>query len=246
MKHRAIFIEGLPGTGKTTISEKLYELLIKQGIQAELLQEGDRIPSNLYNIAGIPKYDFNKNIDFILQTENYFFVDLGNCTKEETDLLQVYNLGDAFNQNISAQEYAACTLEWWQHWVENNIKESILILDSAFLQCPINEMAYRKASDAEIKEYIQSIAEIIRPFSPFCIYMRRKSAEISMTFAKSVKSEQWANRVDKFLADIDCLDVFERRYELESELVSLISNVVCDIDGHDWSDVDKKVQELYG
>jgi len=247
MTHKLIFIEGLPGTGKTTLSEKIFELLTKQCIQAELLQEGDKIPSNLYNITGIPNSvfaDFQKKIDFIAKTENYVFVDLGECEEEVAKQLQRYDIGNAFNTNISAQEYAHCTLEWWQNWANNNIKEPVLILDSAFMQCPINEMIYRKASDLEIKMYIQSIVEIIKPFNPLCIYLRRESAEIAIDFAKAVKSEQWAKRVDKFLTELGCLNVFERRFHLEQRYLPLVSNIVCDINGHDWSDVETKINAL--
>ncbi|MCL2420875.1 MAG: hypothetical protein FWD03_03380 [Defluviitaleaceae bacterium] len=248
MNHKMIFIEGLPGTGKTTLSEKIFEMYTSQGIQAGLLQENDAIPSNLYNVAGILKNDFASlqyDIDYITKTENYVFVNLSNCSVEAASQLQQYNLGDPFNPYISAQEYARSTLEWWQYWVDNNLTESVFILDSAFMQCPINNMIYRKAAEPEINAYIQAIAEIIKPFNPFCIYLCRENAKISMDFAKTVKSEQWAKRVDKFLADLDCLDVFDRRFDLERTLVALIPNIVCYINDHDWSDVDAKIQGLF-
>jgi len=248
MNYKMIFIEGLPGTGKTTLSEKIFEMFIKQGKQAELLQEGDKIPSNLDNIAGIPKTVFvglKNEINVITKTENYVFVDLENCSEEVTNQLRCYDIGDVFNPSVSAHEYAHCTLEWWQYWVNNNIKEAVLILDSAYMQCPINAMVYKKASDAEIKMYIQAITEIIKPYNPFCIYLRRESAKISIDFAKAVKSEDWAIRVEKLLDELDCLDVFERRFHLEQTLLSLIPNLVCDINGYDWSDVETKIQALF-
>jgi hypothetical protein len=106
-------------------------------------------------------------------------------------------------------------------------------------------MIYRKASDSEIKTYIQAIAESIKPFNPYCIYLRRESADISIAFAKTVKSEHWARRVEKLLGELGCLDVFERRFDLEQTLLSLVPNIVCNINGHDWSDAETKIQALF-
>ena len=54
-----IMIEGLPGTGKTTIAKWLNEYLDSQGIVAFLLLEGNKdIPCDFYEMAGIPNNDF--------------------------------------------------------------------------------------------------------------------------------------------------------------------------------------------
>jgi len=138
MNYKIIFVEGLPGTGKTTLTEQISNSLREKGIPVKMLQEGDRIPSNFNNIAGIPKNIIagsQEDMDVVAKTENYIFVDMDNCA-EKAKQLQCYDIGNAFNPHISAYEYARCTLEWWRYWVDNNIKESILILDSALLQCP--------------------------------------------------------------------------------------------------------------
>ena len=248
MNYKMILIEGLPGTGKTTLSEKIFELFAGQNLQVELLLEGnEKIPCNFYNIAAIPKsdfVDFGNDIAIITETENYVFVDLGCCGKEVANQLQRYDIGDEFNPFFSAHDYARCTLEWWQNWVNINIKESVLILDSAFMQCPINEMIFRKASNSEVKAYIQAIAEIIKPYNPFCIYLSRENAGIAIDFAKTVKGEHWAKGIEG-LAETSFPDLFERRFDLENILLSSVSNIVCDINGCDWSDAETKIQELF-
>jgi len=248
MDNKVILIEGLPGTGKTTLSKRIYDLLLKKGKLVELLlEENEKIPSNFYNFAGIPKNELSSflyPIPLIAETDNYVFINFGDCTEEIANKLQRYDVGNEFNKFITAQEYARCTLEWWQYWVKHNIKDSILILDSAFMQCPINEMLFRKVSDSEVKTYIQAIAEIIKPFNPVCIYLRREIAKIAIDFAKEVKGEQWAKGLDG-LADIGCPDLFERRFDLEYSLLPFVSNIVCNIDGYNWSDIDTKIKNLF-
>lgn len=247
MKYNLILVEGLPGTGKTTLSEKLYKLFAESGIQAELLLEtNEKSPSDFYNIAGIPKIDypnFSSEISPVTVTNNYVFVNLGHCTDEIASQLQRYNVGNEFNKFISAKEYARCTLEWWKNWVNNCTNESVMILDSAFMQNPINEMIFRKAANAEVEAYIQAISEILKPLNPICVYLRRENAATSIDFAKGVKGEHWAKGIDG-LADIGCSDLFERRFILENALLSLLPNIVCNINGYDWSDAETKIQEL--
>jgi len=247
MKYYLILVEGLLGTGKSTLSNQIFELIAEKCIQAELLlEENEKSPSNFFNIAGIPKTDFVNLVDetsIVTKTENYVFVNLGHCIDEEANKLQRYNVGDEFNKFISKQEYVSCTLEWWQSWVINCIKESVLILDSAFMQNPINEMIFRKATDSEIEAYIHAISKIIKPLNPICVYLRRENAKISIDFAKAVKGERWAKGIDG-LADIGCSDLFDRRFVIENKILSLIPNIVCNINGYNWSDSDKKVREL--
>ena len=247
MNYKLIFVEGLPGTGKTTLSEYIFNLLINHGIKTELLLEDNaKIPSNFRDIAGISK-NININVPFdncqVVETENYFFVNIRNCDDENATLLTKYDIGDEFNKLVSVQEYVQCTLEWWRYWVEVSIWDSVLVLDSAFLQCPINEMIFRGASDAEITEYIRCIAEIIEPYNPICIYLRRESAEIAIDFAKAVKGEVWAKGLDG-LEKIGCSDLFERRFSLENTLISEVPNIVCTITDFDWSDAIAKVKSL--
>ena len=248
MNYKLIFVEGLPGTGKSTLSERIHKLLVNQGIPAELLlEDNEKIPSNFCYVAGIPKCDFtNFSVDeaVINETDNYIFIDMRKCTEESARALQRYDVGDEFNEYISSQEYVYCTLEWWRSWVVNNATESVLVLDSAFLQCPINEMIFRSSSDSEIASYIQAIAEIITPYNPVCIYLRRENAKIAIDFAKVAKGEHWTKGVEEGLAQMGCSDLFERRFCLEQSLLSLIPSIVCNINGNDWSDAETKIYEL--
>jgi len=46
MDYKLILVEGLPGTGKTTLSEQIFKQIIGRGIQVVLLlEENKKIPS---------------------------------------------------------------------------------------------------------------------------------------------------------------------------------------------------------
>jgi len=247
MDYKLVFVEGLPGTGKTTLSKQIYMILTEQGVHAELLlEDNEKIPCNFRDIAGIPRnlnIDISVNKSLVTETENYFYVNIGNCDKERATQLRQYDMGDEFTKYVSVQEFVQCTLEWWQYWVKLNIKDSILVLDSAFMQCPINEMILRGASDADVVTYIKRIAKIVKPYNPVCIYLRRESAKKAIDFAKSVKGEAWAKGIDG-LADVGCPDLFERRFALENILLSEVTSIVCTVVDFDWSDAEAKIKSI--
>lgn len=252
--NRLILIEGLPGTGKTAISQWLCDLLRKKGESVVLLIEDDEsIPSNFRDIAGIPKNIFNSSFadspaissSVLKQTEHYVYLNINKCYKEMQDDIRRWDIGDECNTSLSLQDYIMCTLEWWYDWAQNHTGKPITIMDSAFMQNPINEMIFRKATNPEIKPYISAIAELLAPLSPLCIYLRRNSAAESIEYAKAAKGPKWSEAVDQALQQSGCTDLFQRRFELEYELLSAMQHFVCEIQGGDWSEAKIKIQNHF-
>lgn len=251
---KLIFVEGLPGTGKTTFSNHIYNLLTAQSKPVKLfLEDDERIPSNFCNISAVPKNTFQNLYtnetqisDAVLtQSENYVFIKLSKCPEKIAKEFKCWDIGDEYNKAISVHEYVCSTLEWLQNWVKNYSNESILILDSAFMQNPINEMIFRGATNREVESYIHAIVDLMKPLSPVCIYLRRENAEKSILFAKSAKGKEWTEGVDKALVQLNCPDLFERRFKLELSLLSSVINIVCDVNGDDWSVAEQKISECF-
>jgi adenylylsulfate kinase len=63
MKHKGvtIWLTGLPCCGKTTIADKVADLLTEKGMLVERL-DGDLVRQNLSNDLGFSKKDRNENI----------------------------------------------------------------------------------------------------------------------------------------------------------------------------------------
>ncbi len=253
-----ILIEGLPGTGKTSISKWMYGYLQKHEKNVTLLLEGDeRIPLDFYEMTGIPKKDFQKlclynpNISKTLmnnfiQTENYVFVRIDMCPEDIANQIKCWDMGDENNQKISGADYIPCTLERLSNWIKTQIGGSgITIIESGFLQNPINELLFRRATDNEVRAFISDIANFMKPLNPICIYLQRKSADEAISFAKTVKGREWADRIDSLLSENKCEDLFQRRFTLEIELLPTIHHMICKPNGNDWSDVKKQIKNYF-
>jgi hypothetical protein len=155
-------------------------------------------------------------------------------------------MGDELNKEISVAAYISCALERWDYWVEaSSDNDNIVIIDSGFLQNPINELLFRKATDDEVVLFIKSIAKRLMDLNPICFYLKRDSAEAAILFAKQVKGSDWAARIDNMLQEIGCPNLFEHRFKLELNLLHCVLHTVCFIDGNDWSEVEKQIQIMF-
>jgi len=256
--NRLILIEGLPGTGKTTLAKWLSDGLTDKGIENLLLLEGDeRVPCDFYETAGIPSAQFedlcasnpeiSKELHAIARkTENYYYLRIDKSPEIAKPLLRPYDIGDGSNASITVNDYIPCALERLQDWVSQNpTGGKTVIMESGYLQNPINELLFRHASDEEVRSFINSITQILRPLSPVCIYLRRNTADEAINFAKMVKGSGWAERVDNLLKQTGCEDLFRRRFKLELELLPQIKNLCCHVCGGNWDDVKRKINRFF-
>lgn len=255
---RLILVEGLPGTGKTTISEWLSNLLNDQGNRVILLNEGDeRIPCDFYEMAGIPKNKFevlcSENpleheflLDTATRTNNYAFLRIDKCPDHIANKIKRWDMGDENNQNVSVAYYIPCALERLQNWADMNVDSSeTVIIDSGYLQNPVNELLFRHASDIEVKSFIADISSLLKPLNACCVYLKRNSAEEAISFAKEVKGPGWASKIDELLNQAGVADLFAHRFILEQELLHLMPHIVCEIEGNDWTSAKEKLMAYF-
>lgn len=127
----------------------------------------------------------------------------------------------------------------------NADNDNTVIIDSGFLQNPVNELLYRKASDNEVRSYILGIAEKLEPLNPLCIYLKRENAQNAISFAKQAKGSGWSSRIDAMLEGLGCPNLFEHRFELELSLLPSITHIICAVQGNDWSDFDEQVKRIF-
>lgn len=157
------FLEGLPGSGKTTLSTWLQPHL-----QASLFTEGSpQYPYDFSGIAGITARLYSKLLhtfpvlsEFMFAYESIHYVripDVESQYPQETDLIHLlrqWEFGNEFNPNISLEHYITCSLGLLHKWIETiGVTGESLILDSVLLQNPINGLLYRNAPEEVIMQY---------------------------------------------------------------------------------------------
>ncbi|MCL2509347.1 MAG: hypothetical protein FWF05_09245 [Oscillospiraceae bacterium] len=255
---KLILIEGLPGTGKTTIAKWLSGILTSFGEKVTLLNEGDeRIPCDFYNTSGIPKIEFESLLaqnpsereillKIALITDNYVYLRLDKCPDYITEKIKQWDMGEESNQFITVSDYIPCALERLEHWVNSQVGNSAtIIIDSGYLQNPVNELLFRNAQNDEVRVFINSITNVLKPLNPACIYLRRDNAEQAITFAKMVKGKGWAERIDKLLQQNGHEDLFQRRFKLELELLENVEHLICHVYDDNWEAAKKEIRDYF-
>lgn len=220
-------------------------------------------PNNFYGIAGVP-VDLYTEIaggspwvaDYSEQINEFCYVNIhelkkhSSCSEDIIDLLARWDMGNEFNSHISSSYFMTCTLPRIRAWAESlETREAPVILDSMWLQIPINEMLFRNGDEASIEAYCSSIAEAFRGFNKVCIYLKHQIIRDGLAFASQVKGESWIARVaasicktpygvSHDLQGVDgVIDFFTRRAEIEKRILALNSMAHYEyfVDDHNWS-----------
>lgn len=171
MQHRLILIEGIPGSGKSTIAKRIEQYLLSKNIKAKMYREGDAHPADLAWIACIPideyydfldKYSQQKDIikkntilegDFALVA----YLNLGFLLGEN-DLMKYLESKEVYDGRAGLQVFKDLHFKRWQKFVNSIKNDEIVIFECSFLQNQVNELTliYNKSYDF-IKEVIVKI-----------------------------------------------------------------------------------------
>ena len=230
------FIEGLPSVGKTTISEWLCNK-----VNGKLIVENSsNFPNDLFNIVAISKNDYLKLVDryrllddFSKQVGEFYYLNSEGIIKEYPDEKELYqnlinrDIGEERNTEISFEDYKNATLEIITSRINDLANNDIVVMDSVWLQNPINELISRNILDKEIiSDYCKEFARRLDSITSVCIYLERETSEESIKEACTLKGTSWQQGVSKNLSTtpfaiengIEYRDVLMRYFSLRAEI----------------------------
>ncbi len=207
MKNRLIMLEGLPGTGKSTNSYKLYEQMIHNGKKVHWLHEVSQPHPTLFFTesclskdeyhAFITKYpeiaEVMSEIAEVRKTTvgiDYEDV-LRRCQKlcfknpKETKWFQELMEYDAFPTSLDRYEIQA--LEKWEAFAKKAAQDEnmVFILDSSLFQYQIFTYLLKDAGYDRLSTFVQKILACLTPLNPLLIYLYRENTEDSIAYMKN-------------------------------------------------------------
>ena len=184
MKNKLFIIEGLPCTGKSTISKLVADFLLKQGHAVSYYNEG-----TLEHPADYEFHAFMTSNDLKILSDDELQEVKNIGVKENSDLVIPLSKikGELFNKIIPYKIYDCLPWErektaMLNHWEEfaklAYTEDRIYVFNCCFLQNPLCEMMMRFNYPYEdIQKYIINIFESIKTLNPVVIYLQNSKVK---------------------------------------------------------------------
>lgn len=191
MKNRLILVEGMPGSGKTTISKKLRDYLIDNGFDVELYNEGDLHPVDLAWNALFTKGEYsnlikeNREYENAIKENSVFegdyvivaYTKLG-LNKDQNGLMKMFENHEVYDGRVSLDIFKDIHLRRWRDFGQKmkKTKDKIIIFECAFFQNHINELLAVHEKDIHyIMKYLKELIETVFDLNPKLIYLNQNS-----------------------------------------------------------------------
>lgn len=208
MATKLIIVEGLPGSGKSTTTKQVFDILKSKGIDCELYLEGNfNHPADFDGVAYFNSEEFNileKNHSesneilnkIKLKYLNGYLIPYRKAVEEqnikfENDLFNDITKKDIYELPI--EPHVELILSRWKDFVTNYMKrDKVVIFECCFIQNPVTVSMIKNNCQKDItKSYINNLANIIMPLEPMLIYVQQDSIQESFMKAISERPKEW-------------------------------------------------------
>ncbi len=200
METKLILIEGIPGSGKTTIATKIKEYLEAQNIATALFSEGDVHPADLswcsylsideFNSI-IPKYpQYSEIIKQNTVLENDYavvaYTKLG-LAPSENEVMNFFEEHEVYDGRVPLERFSKIHLQRWRNFADKAVeKKEVSIFECAYFQSQICELMGIHLADSDyISEHLISLIAIVKKLNPVIIYLTQP--DIGETIARVAK-----------------------------------------------------------
>jgi energy-coupling factor transporter ATP-binding protein EcfA2 len=209
MNTKLILIEGLPGSGKTTIAKLVHELMKKQGLDAQLFLEGNLDhPADYESVAFFDKNEYGRLLE---EYPEYQQMLKNNVVMKENGCFIPYvKMKEKYGKQISHQLFnEICTRDIYELSFKKNVEliterwngfgkkalhsNSPYVFECCFMQNPltIGLVKYNRSME-EVSDYVLGLAETIKSLNPLLIYVDQNNLETSFKRALDERPKAWS------------------------------------------------------
>ena len=196
--NRVILLEGLPGTGKTTNSYRLFEQLSRNGWNVRWLHEVSQPhPTLFFSESCLTKEEYRRfqekypdaaeMLNGIAQVRattvgiDYLAASRRMPGQEKSAWYQALVQYDGMDFPLERYEPAA--LEKWEAFVDAALRnDTVYILDSSVFQYQIFTYLLSGAEYPRLAGFVRRVMRMLKPLRPALIYLYRENTEDAIAF----------------------------------------------------------------
>ncbi len=206
-----ILIEGVPGSGKTTLAAAIAGQLTAAGVPTRLVLEGDlNHPADYEMVAHYNALDF---ADLLRRFPEASGVLARHVEIQGDDRFVAYRrlaqqgagLDDAVLAELaqhdvyetpSPETYGRLAIQRWERFVAEVQGGPVVILESCFLQNPLTVLlAKHNLAPAPAVAHLQRLAAAVRPLDPLLVYLWQPDTRATLEHAAAERPADWLNFV---------------------------------------------------
>ncbi|QNR67517.1 hypothetical protein IAQ67_27935 [Paenibacillus peoriae] len=208
-KTKLVIVEGIPGSGKSTLSRHIHDMLNTHQIESELFLEGNlRHPADYESVACMP----NEELDRLrsIHSEVFHYID-PFVSVNGNDSLIAYALAQQSAPNgipsslyeeirryeiydeVPVEKHCELMIQRWKSFVKDQReKEKLIILECCFLQNPgCALLARHNAGEDRFIQHVLQIAEQIQELNPILFYLKQPNVHTTIERVKTMRSQEW-------------------------------------------------------
>lgn len=191
MKPKIFFIEGNPGSGKTTYAKRLSQSLTEKGYHVKMYQEGDLHPIDLAWCAILTKDEYygilahypllKDEIIGLTQPMDDLFVVAYTKVNPKIAPQSFYKELSNFEiyQNYSLKYFKDMHHKLWNRFGNEALNDTIYIFECVFIQNHINELILKFNLDkSSIIQYFDDLISPLRVLDPYILFIEQKDVEV--------------------------------------------------------------------
>ena len=273
MQSKLILVEGIPGSGKTTIAKKISAYYQDNGVNAVTYPEGEAHPADLGWIACIPLERYNdlllrypqfaEDIKANSQIEYGYamvaYLWIRNKSKTFHDEMESY---EVYDRRVAWEVFRDLHLARWRAFAESHAKkEEIAVFECALLQNHINELLFfHSKNEVEIMTHLKMLTDSVKKLNPVLIYLIQPDVRETIRRVSDARVDKhgykdWMERVIGFFESCPhggykgfdgMIQAFEDRRRIELIVLPLLGIPIHVVDNpvYDWEDVWSGVQAV--
>ncbi len=208
MKNRLILIEGIPGSGKSTMAGKLKDYLDSKCIPAKVYREGDLHPADLSWCDCLTRDEYQMLLDsypehrdsimqHTLLEDGHAILAYTRLSLHHKDpkLREYFENHEIHGGRISLDSFQALHLQRWKKFTLNCEQDMVYIFECAYLQSHIQQLMGIYVKDLSyITDYMLKLIDTVISLHPKLIYLYQPDAAeaIRRIAAERVSGDQSA------------------------------------------------------